>query len=110
MGRVEERLAREREARNRPRRFSLTDEDRDRIIRNRASGVPAAERTGYVGTVEFRGPRGRRYRTTWIAVRLTVDEAIADVETIRKRRYAAGAFPTRDDVVEVDAYGEEVVR
>lgn len=90
--------------------FKISSDDQDAIIRNRASGKPARERTGFVGLVRFQGPRGRQYRATWTHVRLTIDEAIADIERIRGKRYAHGAFPIADDVVEIDAQGREVSR
>jgi len=90
------------------RRFKISSEDQDMIIRNRESGKPAAARTGFIGVVQFRGPRGRVYRATWRQVRLTIDEAIQDVANIRQGNYAHGAFPVSDDVVEIDATGKEV--
>lgn len=91
-----------------PTKFKISDDDREAIIRNRASGKPAAERTGFIGVVDFRGPRGGKYRPVWYAVRLTPEEALADVEKIYGKRYARGAAPVADDIVEINAYGEAV--
>jgi hypothetical protein len=82
-------------------RFQLTREESAMIGRRPA-------KVGYIGTVQFRGPRGRKYRGVRTEARATLDRAIADVAAIRARQYRNGAVPTSDDIHAVDFMGRVV--
>ena len=89
-------------------KLRLRPDTQDAIIKNRASGVPAADRVGYFACVQFIGPRGRKFRPTIGKVRLTIEEALADVEQIETARYRQTVIRVESDVLAVNAHGEVV--
>lgn len=81
-----------------PAKIALSDAERA-MIRRRPS------KTGLVGVVNFRGPRGRQYRPIRTAAcvgRVGVEREIAE---IRGKRYANGAFATSAAIRTVNHLG-----
>ena len=79
-------------------KITLTDKERA-FIRRR----PAKE--AFLAVIEFRGPRGRRYRPTRTAPELTALHAEERAQEIRNRPYAHGAYATSSAVYRVNALG-----
>ena len=81
-------------------KFSLSDAQK-RDLRLRGTDAEA-----YVAVVDFRGPRGRRYRPVVRGTYRSVEQAIQEIAHVRSRPYASGAFPTGDKVYAVNWKGE----
>lgn len=71
--------------------------------RNLAKRRPS--KTVEVAVINFRGPRGRKYRPIRTAACLNRGLAVAAAREIRCRRYANGAFPTSTEILTVDFIG-----
>lgn len=88
--------------------MKLSDDERDLIIRNRAQGVPAAERTGFYGLVKFApGPRGGRFRPVRTAIVKDAETALDLGIALSERRWIQRVIEVK--VVEVDSYGKTTV-
>jgi hypothetical protein len=84
-----------------PTRIQLSDSDRAMIRRR-------ADKTGYVGLVDFRGPRGRKYRGVHTGAKLTLELAENAVAELRGRRWAHGAYVSEVEYVAVNQLGEVI--
>ena len=79
-------------------KFTLSDRERDALKRTAILG-------GYVGTVQFRGPRVRVYRGIRTAVFMTAERALDEADAISKRRYAHGARATEMAIYRINFLG-----
>lgn len=82
-------------------RIELSQASRD-LAKRRPS------KTVFVGVINFRGPRGRRYRPTVTQVAINPEQARLFVEKKRNGNYAHGAFPVSHAVYELDFCGNVV--
>jgi len=83
---------------NTPERFKLTDKER-------SLGKRRPTKTLFVAVINFRGPRGRRYRPMRTAATMTPQQALDQAQDIRTRPYAHGAFATTTTLYAVDFIG-----
>lgn len=80
------------------RRIPLTDEER-------ALARRLPEKAVWVGVVNFRGPRGRKYRPLRTKARATEETVREEIADIRSRQYRGGAFAYAPELLLVDQLG-----
>lgn len=79
-------------------RINLTDAERLRVVGH--------GRHALVGIVDFRGPRGRRYRSTRTGIHFTAERVQEEIDRIRGGRYAHGAYAYASTVRVVNHLGQ----
>lgn len=67
------------------------------------------DRVVYVGVVDFRGPRGRIYRSIRTNARATEERAQQEVKEIRSKQYAHRAMAVAASMRVVDPLGHIIV-